>query len=269
MLRFTFLILLSFTFCCGFGQDVKSEVKDVMSDSTELMQKTDTLIQHTKADTIAVKKSKSIAVTKSTVAVDQEAESEKDTTTAIAEPRKFIRDFGLYVDYGKLIWLFVPYEEKYEGGIRVIFGNNLFIAGEYGQATILSDKAFKNFDYTSEGSYWRIGGGFLNELSAKTNLGVGLFYGQSTFQDNGKPTNLDSELSSFSRNDLSATWYEINVISESKVFKSIYAGINFRLRVMGKYDEQLENDVYTIPGYGRTFDKSLPVVNLFLRIKLF
>jgi hypothetical protein len=266
MLRFTFLILLSITYFCGQSQGVEPVVKDIKTDSTELLSKADTLKQPTKADTTSLKKSKSIATTR---AIPTATETEKDTTTAVAEPRKFIRDFGLYVDYGKLIGLFVPYEEKYESGVRIIFGNNLFIAGEYGQATILSDKAFKNYDYTSDGSYWRIGGGFLNELSAKTNLGVGLFYGQSTFQDNGKPTNLDSELASFTRSDLSATWYEINVISESKVFKSIYAGINFRLRVMGKYDEQPVYDVFTIPGYGRTFDKSLPVVNLFLRIKLF
>lgn len=237
------------------------------------------------SDTLVVKQAPDSIAANKAASKENAAELAKSDTTTINEPdtsildttklnRPRIRDFGVYIDYGKLIGLLVDYEMKYEGGARLIFGNNIFIGAEVGNATINPKMAYKNTSYEVSGSYMRIGLGKLGALNPKTNIGFGVCYAMANYSDGGttkltSPSGLHEDtLQEFSRTGMKANWYEFNFISESQLNKFVYAGLNLRVRVMGNYDAQSPLDVYTIPGYGRTFDKSLPAANLFLRFKL-
>lgn len=189
-------------------------------------------------------------------------------------PPPFIRDIGIYYDYGKLIGFLVDFEQKHEIGIRIVLGNNYFVGAEYGTAVITPLNAYRNASYEVSGSYLRFGGGIMSELTPKNNIGLGLYYGASTFGDRGMP-NLDSPSGlfgstegSFVRENLSASWFELSFITETMMYPNIYAGMHIRFKIMVQYDEQTPLDVYTVPGYGRTFDNTLPALNLFVRYKL-
>ncbi len=185
--------------------------------------------------------------------------------------RPFLRDFGLYVDYGKFIGFIVDFEQKNEIGARLTFGNNVFIGGEYGWGTVTPPDAYENTSYEVSGNYLRLTAGLIKALTPKTNIGLGLAYSNGTYADMGTPEIespsglFEVENEPFARENIKATWYEFNILSESRLVRNLYLGLILRFRVMGDYDQQEPLDIFTLPGYGRTFDKTLPAANLFIR----
>lgn len=185
--------------------------------------------------------------------------------------RSFLRDFGLYVDYGKFIGFIADFEQKNEVGARLTFGNGLYIAGEYGWGTVTPPDAYENTAYEVSGNYIRLMSGLMKSLTPKTNIGLGLAYASGTYADIGTPMIespsglFDVEVEPFDRENIKAHWYELNLISESQLARNLYLGLNLRFRIMGDYDQQEPLDIFTLPGYGRTFDSTLPAANLFIR----
>ena len=103
---------------------------------------------------------------------------------------------------------------------------------------------------------------------------MGVSYASGTYEDIGRP-NIDSpsglfevDQEPFHRTDIKASWYELNLISESRVARNLYMGLMLRYRIMDEYDQQEPLDIFTLPGYGRTFDRSIPAANLFVRYQL-
>lgn len=186
----------------------------------------------------------------------------------------FLSSIAVSVDYGKLAAQFLNTESKYEFGGQVEFKDRIVLIGEYGFSTLTPNGAYQNTEYTSEGNYFRVGLGYKIDFTAKNNLYFSARYARSSFKDKGtldvtSASGLyDDLLQPFVRDDLTAQWFEIVMSSEAKLWKGLYAGFHLRLRIMDKYDEQEPLDVYTIPGYGRTFDKSIPAVNLYLKYAL-
>lgn len=178
------------------------------------------------------------------------------------------------VDYGKLFGQFLKKESKFEFGGQLELKNRLVLIGEYGFATLNPEGAYQNTDYQSDGSYYRLGLGYKIDMSAKNNIYFSARYARASYSDKGtldiaSASGIYDDLNeSFYRRDLSAQWFEVTMSSEARLWKGLYAGFHLRLRIMDKYDEQEPLDVYSIPGYGRTFDRTIPAVNLYLKYAL-
>ena len=178
---------------------------------------------------------------------------------------------SIYIDYGKLLTLPTKTEEKYEVGLEVLISEKIPIVFEVGKATLNPEKAYANGEYEAKGTYFRIGTGVYSQFTAKNKLGLVFKYGLSSFDEIATITesnrNLNRTLSeSYDRNDLSASWLELNIYSDRQFNKFLALGINIRYRYLLDYDIQAPDDVYVIPGYGRSFDNSIPAANLFLKI---
>lgn len=175
------------------------------------------------------------------------------------------------MDYLKLASYATDFEKKNEGGVNLIFKEKIQIGLELGTGNIEPQNALKNVDYTVEGTYYRFGVDYIKQINPDSRLALGLRYGQSNFDDQGvirltSPSMLFDDFNDpFERMSLRADWLEVVLTTESRFIGNLYIGGTFRLRILNDYDEQTPIDVFTIPGYGRTFDNSIPVINLFLK----
>ena len=192
----------------------------------------------------------------------------------LVETKPTLSSIALSVDYGKLFGQFLNTESKYEFGGQVEFKDRFVFVGEYGFSTLTPNGAYQNTDYQSEGSYFRLGLGYKIPFDSKHNFYFSARYARADFSDQGaiditSATGIFVDLHEpFKRDVLSAQWYEVVMSSEARLWKSLYAGFHLRLRIMDKYDKQEPLDVYSIPGYGRTFDRSIPALNLYMKYAL-
>ncbi|SNS79957.1 hypothetical protein SAMN05421640_1280 [Ekhidna lutea] len=179
---------------------------------------------------------------------------------------------SLYLDYGKLFTIPSTLETKYEGGLELLINEKFPLILELGQATLTPEGAYSNGTYESEGIYFRLGAGYVSQFKPKNKIGISTRYAASKFSENGRifiesPSgSQESYIQNINRKDLKANWYEVVVYSDRTLSDLFTIGLNLRLRVLANYDEQEAVDVYSIPGYGRSFDKTIPAANLFLKI---
>jgi len=180
---------------------------------------------------------------------------------------QFVNGVSIYFDYGKLTSLLSEQSTKWEGGVGVFIKKHWKAEVEYGIANLKPRQAFEEGSYTSDGAYYRVGFDYIMQVNPTANLGIGMRYGVSNFEDSGfNPA--DTLSPSFSRQNLTADWFEAIIESESELGKGFFLGLKIRIRFLNSYTQFAENDVYAIPGYGRTFDKSTPAVNLFIKYKI-
>ena len=185
--------------------------------------------------------------------------------------RKRFLSPAIYVDYGKLLTIQSKAETKYEGGIEFIIKERLQLIGEFGGATLNPEGAYRNGTYESDGYYFRIGLGYLAQPTPKNRIGLSIRYAMSTFDETGtyvlqSPTAVQSDfVQSIVRRDLSARWGELVLNTDRKINQLLSIGMHLRFRVLIDYDEQDIIDVYAIPGYGRSFDETIPAANFFLK----
>lgn len=207
--------------------------------------------------------------------------SQEDSTTTVPARRAFIP--SIYLDYGKLLTLPTNFESKVEVGAQILIAEKIPFIVEVGTATLTPESAYANGSYESSGNYFRVGTGIVSAIDAKNNIGLSFRYASSTFDESGEYT-IESESGKqddynqiIDRKDLYATWYEAVLFSERKIiFKNsegdernwnpLSFGFNFRLRILSSYDSFEPVDTYAIPGYGRSFDKVVPAMNLFLKV---
>lgn len=187
------------------------------------------------------------------------------------EPQ-IISGVDFIIDVLKLSSLATPFEQKYEVGTKVIFFEHVGIAFDYGYGKLEPERAIKNGNYTSEGTYFRAGLDYETKIDAKSSIYLGLRYGLSSFEDRGNyiiTGQIEEDLeTSFARTNLSAVWFEVILGTEMRFFKDFYAGTIFRLRILGSYDAFEPIDVYAIPGYGRSFDATIPAANIYIKYRL-
>lgn len=176
----------------------------------------------------------------------------------------------IFLDYGKLLTLASDFEQKYEVGVAYQLKMGLQPNFSYGIATIKPDAAIENGDYTSEGTYWRAGLNYLIPLDATNSLFIGVKYGQSQFDDKGS-YKIESELwdtysGSIDRSGFEADWFEAVLGSEKSLGNGhIILGGQTGVRFINERDKAEFIDIYTIPGYGLTSDKSTPFLNLYIK----
>jgi len=205
---------------------------------------------------------------------DEEEQAQKDASADSLRNINLIR-FGLQllIDYGKIATLASEFESKYDVEAGLIVFRRANIALEYGGGTLSPKKAFQNVGfYTVEGQYVRFGLDYIFALNAKNTFAIGGRYGVSNYADEGRFL-LSSPLwetyqSDFGSDDLSATWVALAATSETLMRKNLYLGIKLRLRYLLEFETREDIPVYSIPGYGRTFDKSVPAVNLYIKYRI-
>lgn len=181
----------------------------------------------------------------------------------------------LVLDYGKLLTLPFDFETKFDGSVNIVLFRRIVFAGEFGYGRLTPNNSFENFQsYRSEGTYYRIGLDYKMEFNPTTYYYLGARYAMSQFEDEGVFL-VGSDLwnnfaGSFGSRNMNADWFEVILGSESAMRKlpGAYLGFYFRVRIMRSYDRRSPIDVYSIPGYGRTFDRSIPALNLYLRYRL-
>lgn len=176
-----------------------------------------------------------------------------------------------YLDYGKLLTLPSEFERKAEAGAAINIREKILLLFEMGYGKLSPQEAIKNGSYTSEGIYSRGGVAYGGAILPKTYLYFGIMYGISRFEDNSTVL-IDSQAwddldGVFTRSDLEATWFEIILVSETEIKKNLFLGSKWRLRKLNSFDNDYDPVVYSIPGYGRTFDNSIPALNLYVKYR--
>lgn len=199
-----------------------------------------------------------------------------------AEPK--IIGMSFMIDYGKAALTAVGFERKYEGGITFTFFDHYYLIGEYGMATLEPENGYQNGVYKSDGSYFRLGGGYQTAIDGKSNLGFGVRYGQSSFSDEGKTfqeSTIQPDITgTYGPRNSEARWVELVISSEgrlvfnkgeptARINQLFYLGFHARLRFMSSYDRYPIHDTYAVPGYGRTVNNPNPAINLYLKFKPF
>ncbi len=181
---------------------------------------------------------------------------------------------SVYFDYPKLFSFFTEAENKAEVGFQIQLFKHFLLGMELGRGRIRPANFYKNANYEVSGNYARFGFGYTKTLGAKSRLNFGFNYGSSFFNDKA---NIEIESVSglfngleepLKRTSLKGDWFEITFGTESHLGRNLYLGFIGRLRILNDYDSFEPLDVFTIPGYGRTFDNSIPAINMYIKYKI-
>lgn len=177
----------------------------------------------------------------------------------------------IYIDYGKLLMRATEFESKFEAGIAYTFAFKVQPNFQYGMGSVEPATAIENGTYKSEGAYWRVGLNYILPFDNTNTFYVGVKYGQSKFEDSGSYL-IESEywptyIGGFERKNLEADWYELVFGSEKKMSDHILLGGMFGVRFIHERSKEEFIDIYAIPGYGRTSDKSAPYLNLYVKYR--
>ncbi len=178
--------------------------------------------------------------------------------------------FEVQINYSKFISYLTNFEEKLEAGAGLLLFDHFRVSFNYGSAKIQPKKAFDNAIYKSEGNYFRLGIEYQGRLRPGFFLSIGVGYAQADFDDH-ITTIINSNFFEeyiVDRQSIKANWYSIIVGSEMKLLRNVHLGWKFRLRFLESHDQQFPIDVYTVPGYGRAEDKSIPSVNLYAKYSI-
>ena len=181
----------------------------------------------------------------------------------------FVKRVEVSLDYLKLFSLPSKFEKKAEAGTGFYLRNNFGLNFEIGYGRLTPQNAYMNSDYKSEGIYGRLGLNYLYQYLPGVWLYLGIKYGESHFSDQGSYT-IQNPLwndytGSYKRNNLKADWSEIILGSESSWKGNFNLGFITRVRFLMDYPKFNDIDVYSIPGYGRTMDKSHLAINLYIK----
>lgn len=224
-----------------------------------------------------------VATSDVTQGSSQKVSDEQVSPSDTLKPKKFISGVELVIDYGKILTLWTNFESKYEGGVNVRFYERIVLAAEVGHAELNPLKAYDNaVYYTVRGSYARLGLDYYTSYDPKSFYYAGLRYGMSMFEDEGLFL-IDSEYwedyqEGFGSKDLTASWAEFILGTETylKIGKKdpdnpeskLLIGWKFRLRFLVDFENREEPRIYSIPGYGRTFDKTVPSLNFYMKYRI-
>ena len=228
------------------------------------------------SDTLQIDLSDSITILKSDISTES-----VDIIDSLVK-KKFISGVELSIDYGKILTLWTNFESKYEAGINLRFYEKIVLATELGYAELNPLKAYDNaLYYTVKGSYARLGLDYYTAYDPGNFYYAGFRYGMSSFEDEGLFL-FDSEYwedyeEGFGSTDITASWVEIilgtetflNIGKKNKENpkSKLLLGWKFRLRILTDFENREEPRIYSIPGYGRTFDSVVPALNFYVKYR--
>lgn len=202
----------------------------------------------------------------SPIVLHAQEETGTDDTTQQEKKRSYI---GISIDYGKLLLIPSKAETKVEGGIDFTFKDKFKILGELGWGKLTPEAAIENGEYESNGIYYRAGLAYGGEILPKSFLYVGALYALSQFDEKGRVV-IESEVyegydQSFERTGLTASWFEVLLVTEQEFRKNMFLGAKIRLRIQYNFPDETDPPVYAVPGYGRSYDQTIPAFNLFYK----
>lgn len=203
-----------------------------------------------------------------------------ETTPTASDSLKFDyskNPFGIQigVDLVKLGSFAIDQETKYEALAGISY-KNLTLVAEAGHSLFAYRNSYKNSeDYEVEGGYFRVGLDYAFSKGAKNQILVGVRYAKASFGDRGSFITKSELWEDFTytldadtRNNSTATWGEVVVGTQTLIFKNAYFGWYFRFRKLFERTEYDPIDIFYIPGYGKSFNNSIPALNLFLKYKI-
>jgi len=193
-------------------------------------------------------------------------------SSAFAQMPDSLRRSGVevFLDYGKILTLASDFESKWEFGVGYRYKSRVAVTVHLGMAELNPQEAYENGTYTSEGRYGSAGLNYLLPLDATNTLYLGVQYGMSMYEDSYTYT-LSSTIwpdfnDSEQREDLEADWFGLVIGSEKKLGPNgFYLGGEFSIRKLNSYNEFEPVDTYAIPGYGRSADKTVPAISLYIK----
>lgn len=234
-------------------------------------------IAQNESDTLQLDRPDSLSVLKSEIPIEA-----VDIADSLAE-KKFISGVELSIDYGKILTLWTSFESKYEAGINLRFYEKIVLAAEMGYAELNPLKAYDNaLYYTVKGSYARLGIDYYTAYDPGNFYYAGFRYGMSSFEDEGVFL-FDSEYwedyeEGFGSTGITASWAEIILGTETFLNigkkneenpkSKLLLGWKFRLRFLTNFQNREEPRIYSIPGYGRTFDSVVPALNFYIKYRI-
>jgi hypothetical protein len=197
--------------------------------------------------------------------------------------KKFVSGVELKIDFGKLLMAWTKFETKLEAGINVRFFERMVLVTEFGSMVLNPLNAYDNtVFYTVEGQYARAGFDFYTSYDPKNFYFLGLRYGMSKFRDEGQFL-IESDYwedyeEGFGSENVQASWMEFVMGTETFLGfgkqknenskTHLILGWNASLRFLTDFTNREEIPIYSIPGYGRTFNKVTPALNFYVKYRL-
>ena len=228
--------------------------------------------------------SQELLATDSLTSIKTEATDSNNTVTSDSTyKKKFISGVEIKVDYGKLLMAWTKFETKLEVGINVRFFERLVLVTEVGSMVLNPLKAYDNaVYYTVEGQYARVGIDYYTSYNPKSFYFAGLRYGMSNFRDEGEfliaSDYWEDYKEGFGSENVTASWMEFVIGTESflsfgkkkkeNAKNRLLLGWNGSLRFITDFTNRDEIPIYSIPGYGRTFNKMTPALNFYVKYRL-
>ena len=201
---------------------------------------------------------------------DSAAQAKAIADSAAIVGKKF--SINIFVDYGKLLTLPFDFEEKYEGGVYLMFMRKWAVGAKGGKATLTPYRPYRNGDAEATGIYY---GGFIQyflNIDLYSSLFIGAGYNQAVFDDKITYTISDDIFGEKGylqeHNDLTASWASIRLGSEQKLNKTFAVGGVIDLRIKTSFSQPEGIQPYAIPGYGKANNTTSPALNLYLKMSL-
>ncbi|MDZ7606219.1 MAG: DUF6048 family protein [Cyclobacteriaceae bacterium] len=203
--------------------------------------------------------------------------------TDSAYQKKFVSGVELKVDYGKLLMAWTKFETKLEAGINVRFFERMVLVTEFGSMELNPLKAYDNAVYYSvTGQYARAGLDYYTSYNPTSFYFGGLRYGMSQFSDEGEflieSDYFEDYSEGFGSDNIQASWMEIVIGTETflnvgkkkkeNAKNRLLLGWNGSLRFLTDFTNREQIPIYSIPGYGRTFNKVTPALNFYVKFRL-
>ena len=131
------------------------------------------------------------------------------------------------------------------------------------QATFIVDIGIEenqrgeSFNYTNEGSYYRVGAdwNFVKDLPSGNVLSLGLRHGRASFKDQLEFTQnygFGEENFRYANDKLRARWYEVTFNLRGKVVSNLYMGFTMRWQFARNINGESELLTFDVPGFGKT-----------------
>ena len=181
----------------------------------------------------------------------------------------WIQAIDIAYDYGSLVvTLFTQEVYHYVGRLHILFRYNIQLLGIWGHQTYTQSKILGNQSgCTSSGHYGGVGLAYFIPYNQRNNLYTGIHYGRSMFVNRTKPA-LATDASV--RQTLSASWWELVLGSEHQLFSNLgfYAGLVIHLKSCCRCDSFAPATNYVIPGYGRSVQRVVPALTLYIAYKI-
>jgi len=205
------------------------------------------------------------------------------TPTDSVYQKKVISGVELKVDYGKLLMAWTQFETKLEAGINVRFFERMVLVTEFGSMVLNPLKAYDNaIYYTVEGQYARAGIDYYTSYNPKSFYFAGLRYGVSQFRDEGafliESDYWEDYQEGFGSENLNASWIEFVIGTETFLSfgkkktenpkNRFLLGWNASLRFLAEFENREDIPVYSVPGYGRSFNNVTPAINFYVKYRL-